>query len=1148
MRPYRSNGLLFAQRLALALCWTWLFAGAAVAAEPAAVVAAQFGEVSVQRSGAAGFQTVSVNAELFAGDTLRTGADGRATLLLSDESLVQVNRDTRLMLKSVDQSAGWLPAAARSAIGSIYELLRGELWFRNKNPDVDLSIETPHVAIGVRGTEFVVRVVPGTITEIDMLEGRILASNPLGSIEAGSGEQVYAVPGAPPRKRLLLNPQDAVQWTVLVPPLLSAEAAAVNDPTGDRYRTATKIVAALDRSDPGEAREALESALADQPTDPFLRTALAWLDLNDGRTRQAAESLADVTREYPEEVFAWQAYALALLAVNDTDGALTAIEQAQRLETGSAQNYLVASYIEQARFSLDEALVNIEQALAIDPENTIALVNASRIHFGRGEFRQAEKYATQAAALDGDDPEIRNLLGYLELAQGNTEAAAALFEQAIARDPSFAEAHLGMGLAKMRQNDATAALEAITTAVALEPTRSLYMSYWGRILYELERHQKALEVLDRAAELDPRDPTPWYLRAVVLRDLNRLGESIDSYNRAVNLNENRSVYRSRFLLDQDLAVRNVDLSLIFQEYRFNVWAERKAVSAINDDFGNFGAHIMYAGALSEQENRNVAFISETLQTRILQPANVNSFNSFNQYTTFLEQPSLQGTIKAELGSYNIRNLEADVFGALPDQGLALQVAYSSFESDGWNQGLNGDDIEDFSAILKWDATIRDSFLLVYENFESTLFDRLGRRFEYGNQPDPTARTDGDLTRYEFGYHHNFRPGMNLLAYLAYVELQSDSRSVTVLDASDPSFTNILSLPQHQINDRDSWQAQLAFNARFDNHEIIVGTSHYWGDNDVKLDENAFLTFGPPGNETTNGNLIPVNIENSTERSFHSVYAQDTWTVNDWLDLEAAVYFDYLENSEPLVDDEWDVDEVNPRFGIIITPNELDTFRLAAFRYLQPFFSGQLSPTEVAGLTVYRNTQEAALIKNAEIAWERNWGSGFLAVNGFTLRSEVEARLIPPIDSLLGEDRFDPPVPAIAESKQKGVEIEVNQQIGWRFGVLGRYLYADVEDDFRPDNDRNENRADLGLTFIDPTGFSVELRQIFRYLDLDNRSSNERIRSTDLDVGYLFPNRAVELRFLGRNIFDNHFNWVTDQFTLGGVIPERNILFSMEINF
>ena len=25
--------------------------------------------------------------------------------------------------------------------------------------------------------------------------------------------------------------------------------------------------------------------------------------------------------------------------------------------------------------------------------------------------------------------------------------------------------------------------------------------------------------------------------------------------------------------------------------------------------------------------------------------------------------------------------------------------------------------------------------------------------------------DGDLTRYEFGYHHNFRPGMNLLAYL-----------------------------------------------------------------------------------------------------------------------------------------------------------------------------------------------------------------------------------------------------------------------------------------------------------------------------------------------------------------------------------------------
>jgi len=35
---------------------------------------------------------------------------------------------------------------------------------------------------------------------------------------------------------------------------------------------------------------------------------------------------------------------------------------------------------------------------------------------------------------------------------------------------------------------------------------------------------------------------------------------------------------------------------------------------------------------------------------------------------------------------------------------------------------------------------------------------------------------------------------------------------------------------------------------------------------------------------------------------------------------------------------------------------------------------------------------------------------------------------------------------------------------------------------------------------------------------------------------------------GRNIFDNNFNWVTDRFTIGGVVPVRNWLLTAEVNF
>lgn len=105
----------------------------------------------------------------------------------------------------------------------------------------------------------------------------------------------------------------------------------------------------------------------------------------------------------------------------------------------------------------------------------------------------------------------------------------------------------------------------------LEPRRALFLSYWGKMLHQIERFEKALEVLAFAAKLDPRDPTPAFYSAVILRDLNRPTEAIAAINRAVALNDNRAVYRSRFLLDRDLASKNIDLSLLYNQLGLSAW-------------------------------------------------------------------------------------------------------------------------------------------------------------------------------------------------------------------------------------------------------------------------------------------------------------------------------------------------------------------------------------------------------------------------------------------------------------------------------------------------------------------------------------------------------------------------------------------------
>ena len=83
-------------------------------------------------------------------------------------------------------------------------------------------------------------------------------------------------------------------------------------------------------------------------------------------------------------------------------------------------------------------------------------------------------------------------------------------------------------------------------------------------------------------------------------------------------NDNRAVYRSRFLLDQDLAARNVNLATLYGELGLNAWARNKALKSIKADYGNFDGHLFYAGALLGLEGRSYSFSSEAFSLTALQ--------------------------------------------------------------------------------------------------------------------------------------------------------------------------------------------------------------------------------------------------------------------------------------------------------------------------------------------------------------------------------------------------------------------------------------------------------------------------------------------------------------------------------------------------
>jgi len=84
----------------------------------------------------------------------------------------------------------------------------------------------------------------------------------------------------------------------------------------------------------------------------------------------------------------------------------------------------------------------------------------------------------------------------------------------------------------------------------------------GRISAHIDRLATAgltQDELERAKKLDPKDPTPWIYSAIENKQDSRINEAVRDLERSLELNDNRRVYRSQFLLDQDRAVRSAQL-------------------------------------------------------------------------------------------------------------------------------------------------------------------------------------------------------------------------------------------------------------------------------------------------------------------------------------------------------------------------------------------------------------------------------------------------------------------------------------------------------------------------------------------------------------------------------------------------------------
>ena len=245
-------------------------------------------------------------------------------------------------------------------------------------------------------------------------------------------------------------------------------------------------------------------------------------------------------------------------------------------------------------------------------------------------------------------------------------------------------------------------------AVSLDPGQSLVRSYLGKAYFEEKRESLVEREYDVARQADPKDPTPWFYDAISKQTTNRPVEALEDLQKAIELNDNRAVYRSRLLLDSDLAARSASLGRIYADLGFQELALVEGWSSVNTDPSNYSAHRLLADYYAALPRHEIARVSELFQSQMLQPLNTTpiqpslgesnlllissqgpgalAFNEFNPLFN-RNQATAQGSFL--VGEDSTLAGEGIVSGIY--QKFSFSAGYSGYKTDGFRENNSQDD-------------------------------------------------------------------------------------------------------------------------------------------------------------------------------------------------------------------------------------------------------------------------------------------------------------------------------------------------------------------------------------------------------------------------------------------------------------------------
>ncbi|MBM4294471.1 MAG: tetratricopeptide repeat protein [Deltaproteobacteria bacterium] len=539
--------------LMISLCWGATLADAEP--PPAGRLILCQGEVQVRRAGALRWESARLHQEIFEGDALRTGAASQAAVLCADESQVRLNEKTLLILKSVAPSPRLrpgevTPAAPKAPPTSIYQVPQGEIWLRNKREKFQFELETPAATATIRGTEINIRVGQDGAARVILLEGSICLANAYGEVCLRPGEEGFVVPGQAPTKQVLVQPADAVQWSLYYPGIFSfrdlpltpqpGETRAPANPPPNLAAMVQEGERAYDDGRLEEARQIAEAILAINPDNGRAFTLLGWIALQKHAPEEALGYFRRV-RQVDERAII--GLALARYRLGDAGGALETMQMAYRLPP-NALLVSMASYFALLAGRVDQARTALEAISRKGPPYGLPHALLAQIYLIQNKKEAAQAQAATALSESPNSPLALLTMGLVKMAVFDLPAAIQYLEKAAAADPRFVDAYVYLARIWLGSDYLSRAQKTINRALRLAPRDGTVLSLAGFVRLGYRDFEGAQKLWEEAVKVNPRLGEPHLGLAIYQFRHRRYNLGLEEMLTATLLEPRVSLYQS----------------------------------------------------------------------------------------------------------------------------------------------------------------------------------------------------------------------------------------------------------------------------------------------------------------------------------------------------------------------------------------------------------------------------------------------------------------------------------------------------------------------------------------------------------------------------------------------------------------------------